>query len=180
MMATSFWSPDGKPMSAVQFMERLFGDLPELFKDEDELRKLWSKPDTRRKLLDGLEEKGYGKEQLDELSRMVSAEKSDLYDVLAYVAFALAPISRQERVNTHRSLIFAHYGDKQQEFLDFVLDQYIRQGVGELDDQKLPRLIELKYHAVADAVAELGQVKNIREMFIGFQKHLYEARSVAG
>jgi len=51
MMATSFWSPDGKPMSAAQFIERLFGDLPELFKDEDALRKLWSWPDTRRRLL---------------------------------------------------------------------------------------------------------------------------------
>ena len=63
--------------------------------------------------------------------------------------------------------------------MDFVLDQYIRQGVGELDDQKLPHLIELKYHAVADAVVELGQVASIREMFIGFQKHLYEVKSVA-
>jgi len=179
MMATSFWSPDGKPMSAEQFMERLFGDLPTLFKDEDELRKLWSKPDTRRKLLEGLTEKGYGSEQLAELKRMVDAEKSDLYDVLAYVAFALAPISREERVNLHKSLIFVYYGDKQQEFLDFVLDQYVRQGVGELDDQKLPSLISLKYHALADAVAELGQVAAIREMFIGFQKHLYEARAVA-
>ena len=179
MMATSFWSPDGKPMSAAQFMERLFGDLPELFKDEDELRKLWSRPDTRRKLLRGLEEKGYGKEQLDELTRMADAENSDLYDVLAYIAFALTPISRQERVDAHKSLIFADYGDKQQEFLDFVLDQYIRQGVGELDDEKLPHLIELKYHAVADAVAELGQVAAIREIFIGFQKHLYEVQAVA-
>ena len=179
MMATSFWSPDGKPMSATQFIERLFGDLPELFKDEDELRKLWSRPDTRRKLLGGLEEKGYGSEQLAELKRMVDAEKSDLYDVLGYVAFALAPISREERVNTHRSVIFAHYGDKQQEFLDFVLDQYIRQGVGELDDEKLPHLIDLKYHAVADAVAELGQVGTIREMFISFQRHLYAVRAVA-
>ncbi len=176
MMATSFWSPDGKPMSAAQFMERLFGDLPALFKNEDELRKLWSRPDTRRKLLDGLAEKGYGKTQLAELKRMIDAEKSDLYDALAYVAFALAPISREERVNARKSLIFAHYGDKQQEFLGFVLDQYISQGVGELDDQKLPHLIELKYHAVADAVAELGQVATIREMFIGFQEHLYEAR----
>ena len=179
MMATSFWSPDGKPMSAAQFMARLFGDLPELFKDEDELRKLWSRPDTRRKLLDGLEEKGYGSEQLAELQRMVDAEKSDLYDVLAYVAFALAPISREERVNARRSHIFAHYGDKQREFLDFVLDQYIAQGVGELDDEKLPHLIDLKYDTVADAVEELGQVAGIREMFIGFQEHLYEARAVA-
>ncbi len=179
MMATSFWSPDGKPMSAAQFMERLFGDLPELFKDEDELRELWSRPDTRRKLLDGLEEKGYGREQLADLTRMVDAEKSDLYDVLAYVAFALAPISREERVNARRGIIFAHYGNRQREFLAFVLDHYIQQGVEELDEEKLPHLIALKYHAVADAVAELGQVATIREMFIGFQEHLYVQQGVA-
>ena len=179
MMATSFWSPDGRPMSAAQFMERLFGDIPTLFKDEDELRVLWSRPDTRRKLLDGLAEKGYGREQLAELQRMIDADKSDLYDVLAYVAFALAPISRQERVNEHRAAVFAHHGDKQCEFLDFVLDQYIKQGVAELDDQKLPHLIDLKYQAVADAVTELGEVATIRELFIGFQKHLYDAEGVA-
>ena len=58
MMATLFWSPGGKSMSAAQFIERLFGDLPELFQNEDELRMLWSRPNTRRELLDGLAEKG--------------------------------------------------------------------------------------------------------------------------
>ena len=179
MMATSFWSPDGIPMSAAQFMERLFGDLPHLFQDEDKLRELWSRPDTRRKLLDSLEEKGYGETQLTELRKVVDAEKSDLYDVLAYIAFARTPISRQERVDTHKSLIFAQYGDKQREFLDFVLDQYIKQGVGELDAEKLPQLLELKYHALNDAVAVLGNVTHIREMFTGFQKHLYAPQAAA-
>jgi type I restriction enzyme R subunit len=40
MMATTFWHPDGTPMSVAQFMEALFGRLPEFFKDEDELRAL--------------------------------------------------------------------------------------------------------------------------------------------
>jgi len=179
MMATSYWSSDGKPLSAAEFMEHLFGDLPTLFKSEEELRTLWSRPDTRRKLLEGLSEKGYGGEQIRELKRMIDAEKSDLFDVLAYVAFALSPISREQRVDLSKSVILAHHTDKQQEFLDFVLDQYIRQGEGELDDEKLPSLIELKYHAIADAVAELGEVPTIREMFIGFQKHLYEVGSSA-
>jgi type I restriction enzyme R subunit len=52
--ATTFWSPDGRPMSAAQFIESLYGELPGLFKDEDELRTLWGKPDTRKKLLLGL------------------------------------------------------------------------------------------------------------------------------
>lgn len=77
MMQTSFWSPDGKPMSATEFIERLFGDLPDIFKNEDELRELWSAPDTRRKLFGGLGEKGYGKPQLSGLAEMVNAENSD-------------------------------------------------------------------------------------------------------
>ena len=174
MMATTFWSPDGKPMSAAQFIERLYGDLPELFKDEDELIALWSKPDTRKALLTGLEEKGYGKKQLAEASRMIDAEKSDLFDVLAYIAFALPTITREERVENHKGRILQRYPDKQQEFLAFVLDHYITQGVGELDQEKLPDLLELKYHSVGDAVAALGSVAEIRGVFIGFQEHLYQ------
>lgn len=86
---TSFWHPDGTPMSARQFMEALFGKLPEFFKDEEELRALWSAPDTRKKLLDGLAEKGFGKDQLAEMQKIIDAEKSDLFDVLANVAYAL-------------------------------------------------------------------------------------------
>ena len=37
MVATTFWHADGTPMSAQQFMEMLFGKLPEFFKNEDEL-----------------------------------------------------------------------------------------------------------------------------------------------
>lgn len=173
MTATSFWSPDGTPISSAQFIERLYGELPQLFKDEDELRSLWSKPDTRKKLLDGLEEKGYGSEQLLELSRLIEAENSDLFDVLAYVSFALPAVTRKERVNDHKKQIYKSYSDKQQEFLSFVLDHYVSQGVRELDRDKLPSLLELKYHSMGDAMSELGSVSDISNVFVGFQKHLY-------
>lgn len=178
-MSTTFWSPDGKPMSAADFVERLFGDIPELFRDEDALRELWSRPDTRKALLEGLAERGYGEEQLTEISRLIDAKESDLYDVLAYIAYASPPISRRERVLAHKSLIFSRYIGKQQEFIDFVLEQYIKAGVGELDRTKLPQLLELKYHTVRDAVAELGSVANISEVFIGFQQYLYSQDLVA-
>ena len=176
---TSFWSPEGKPLSAVEFVERLFGDIPEMFRSEDELRTLWSRPDTRKALLEGLAEKGYGDEQLTEISRLVEAEKSDLYDVLAYLAYAIKPISRKDRTIIHKSLIFSRYTGKQQEFLDFVLEQYVKQGVRELDSDKLKPLLELKYHAVHDAIAELGNVASIRETFIGFQQYLYSQDQAA-
>jgi type I restriction enzyme R subunit len=172
-MSTSFWSPEGKPMTAAEFVEQLFGDIPDLFRDEDELRTLWSRPDTRKALLDGLAEKGYGNEQLMEISRLIDAEKSDLYDVLAYIAYAAQPISRRERVISCRTQMFAQYVDQQQEFLDFVLEQYVKEGVGELDQDKLPQLLELKYHALRDAVEQLGNVKDIRTVFIDFQRYLY-------
>lgn len=174
MVATTFWSPDGRPMSAAEFIERLFGEFPALFRDEDELRKLWGQPETRKALLDSLSEKGYGNEQLAEISRMINAEKSDIFDVLAYIAFALAPISRHERVEQHREVIFSKYDNKLQTFLDFVLSQYVQEGVSELDQEKLSYLLELKYCAVKDATEQLGGVSRIREAFVGFQRHLYQ------
>ncbi|MDR5901638.1 EcoAI/FtnUII family type I restriction enzme subunit R [Halomonas icarae] len=173
MSATTFWSPDGTPISAADFIRRLYGDLPALFQDEETLRELWSRPDTRQGLLDSLAERGYGVEQLKEIGRLVDAENSDLFDVLAYIAFALPPLSREERVAAHRERLLSGYDYRQREFLGFVLGHYIQDGVGELAQDKLPRLIELKYHTPTEAIAELGSVEHIREVFIGFQERLY-------
>jgi type I restriction enzyme R subunit len=105
---------------------------------------------------------------------VINAEKSDVFDVLGYIAFALAPITRSERVETRRSDIFSRYDTKLQAFLDFVLAQYIKQGISELDQEKLGALIQLKYHTIDDAASQLGGVQIIRETFVGFQRYLYE------
>jgi type I restriction enzyme R subunit len=173
MTATSFWSADGRPISANQFLESLFGTLPEFFKDEDELRKIWSKPDTRRALLRSLEGKGFDRTQLAEIQRALAAEQSDLYDVLAYIAFALPRATRQERADRARPSIQATFPEKQQAFLDFVLSQYVTEGVEELDQDKLSPLLILRYNAISDAILELGAPPEIRDMFVGFQQYLY-------
>lgn len=175
MMCTTFWHPDGTPMSAQQFMEMLFGKLPEFFKDEAELRALWSAPDTRKKLLEGLAEKGFGKEQLGEMQKIIDAEKSDLFDVLAHVAYARPPLTREERAAKAKVIISTKFNTKQRVFLDFVLSHYVSVGVGELDQEKLTPLLRLKYHnSIADAVADLGKPEEIGKVFGGFQKFLYE------
>jgi type I restriction enzyme R subunit len=173
IVATTFWSPDGKPMSAKQFLESLYGALPDLFKNEDELRMIWSDPGTRRKLLEGLAERGFGKDMLGEMQKIIDAEKSDLFDVLAYIAFAKAPVTREDRAASARRQIRTTFDDKQRAFLDFVLSQYVRKGVDELEAEKLAPLITLRYGAIADAIEELGRPEEIREVFVGFQKHLY-------
>lgn len=175
MMCTTFWHPDGTPMSAQQFMELLFGKLPEFFKNEAELRALWSLPDTRKKLLHGLAEKGFGRDQLAEMQKIIDAERSDLFDVLAHVAYALPPITRQARAAGAKVIISTHFNSKQQVFLDFVLSHYVSVGVEELDQEKLAPLLRLKYHnSLADAVADLGRAEEIGKVFTGFQRYLYE------
>jgi type I restriction enzyme R subunit len=173
MMMTSFWHPDGTPMSAQQFMELLFGKLPEFFQNEDELRTLWSEPETRKKLLEGLAEKGFGKDQLHEMQSVIDAEQSDLFDVLAHVAYALPPLTREERAAKAKVEISTHFSSKQQVFLDFVLSHYISVGVEELDQEKLTPLLRLRYHnSIQDAVADLGS--DVGKAFAGFQKYLYQ------
>jgi type I restriction enzyme, R subunit len=175
MMCTSFWHPDGTPMSAQQFMEMLFGKLPEFFKDEAELRNLWSDPSTRKKLLEGLAEKGFGHEQLAEMQKIIDAEKSDLFDVLAHVGYAMPTLTREERAANAKTVISNRFSTKQQLFLDFVLSHYVSIGVDELDPEKLTPLLRLKYHnSIADAVADLGDPEGINKGFVGFQKFLYQ------
>jgi type I restriction enzyme, R subunit len=175
MLVTSFWHPDGKPMSSQQFIELLYGQLPEFVKDEAELRRLWSSPDTRSKLLQGLAEKGFGAEQLAEMQSIISAEHSDLFDVLAHVAYALAPIPRETRAQQARLYIHSRFTSKQQLFLDFVLQHYVSSGVQELAQEKLAPLLRIRYqNSIADAVADLGKPEQIGELFTGFQRYLYE------
>jgi type I restriction enzyme, R subunit len=172
--ATSFWGPDGKPMSAAQFVESLFGVLPQLFKDEAELRKLWSDPETRKRLLEGLAERGFTRDQLNSIRSVVDAEASDLFDVLAYVAYVRPPETREERVATRRSVILDGLDRPQREFLDFVLSQYVAEGEQELDPEKLPGLLHVRYGSSPEGLQALGgSVREVQEAFRGFQGKLY-------
>lgn len=176
MTMTTFWHTDGQPMSAQQFMELLFGKLPEFFKDEAELRAMWSNPKTRQQLLQRLEEKGFGQQQLTEMQRVIDAEQSDLFDVLAHVAYAMEPVTRQQRAANAKTDISKQYNPKQQTFIDFALGHYVKDGVTELDQAKLASLLKLKYHnSIHDAIHDLGN--DIGDTFAGFQQYLYQGAS---
>lgn len=172
---TTFWGPDGKPIDHEEFVQQLFGEFPNLFQDEEALRKIWSLPSTRKRLLEELEEKGYSQDQLEDLRQMVHGNDSDLFDVLNYIAYAKELVPRSERAEKAK-VHLNQYNPKQQEFLNFVLEQYIKGGFKELDDLKLPDLLELKYHGITDAKRELGEITTIRQNFINFQEEIYRDR----
>ena len=175
---TSFWSADGKPVSAEEFLNNLFGELPKLFKDEEELRKLWSNPITRRTLLEKLEEVGFPKSDLVTLQKLVNMENSDLYDVLEYVFNGdYIAMTRESRAKAAEATIFGLINEKQKEFISFVLSKYIETGVDELDQEKLPILLQNKYQSLQDAREILGEIPEIRSLFIEFQEHLYNQKT---
>ena len=173
MSSTYFLDASGKPISARQFLEKMFGDLPKLFKNEQKLRDIWSSPITRKAFLIKLAEMGYGIDALKDAQKLIGAEKSDLFDVLEYVFAAKKPITREERVAISQKEILDDLDLNQKEFLDFVLSKYVESGVEELDLEKLSPLLKLKYQEVTDAIELLGGVKKIKETFINFQKVLY-------
>ena len=171
--ATTFWGPDGKPISAKDFIERMFGELPKLFKDEDELRNLWSNPDTRKALLEQLADRGYDSNVLKQIRQAILAEDSDLFDVLAHIAYASEPKTRQERAEAGASAIKGTYDAKLASFLTFVLGQYVEAGAEGLDRSNLPVFLQLKYGNPVDGAKALGGVEHVSGSFVGFQKHLY-------
>jgi type I restriction enzyme R subunit len=176
MAKTTFLGPDGIPISAEQFIAQLFDtlSLPEFFSSEEELRTIWSNPITRKALLGRLAEAGFGEGDLKEIQKLIDAENSDLFDVLEYVAFVKPTVSRIERALATRPELNRALTENQVDFIHFVLDRYVATGVEELDDQRLPDLIKLKYEALQDGVEALGGVDEAREAFIGFQKFLYQ------
>ncbi|CAC9542937.1 Type I restriction-modification system, restriction subunit R (EC 3.1.21.3) [uncultured Gammaproteobacteria bacterium] len=177
MLTTSFWDVDGKLISAAEFLENLFGELPNFFKDEKELQEIWSYPKTREALLKKLDIAGFGKQPLNSLKKLINAENSDLFDVLKYVFDSdFQPMTRQERVSKAKAKILFSLNETQQEFIEFVLSKYIEIGVEELKQTQLPILLKIKYQSLEDAKATLGDIQEIVPLFVDFQKYLYQSR----
>lgn len=167
----------GKPISAKEFVERLIGNAPNFFKTEEELRRVWADPLTRKELLTRMAERGYTEEAFDKIKNLLNADDSDIFDVLQYIVYSNQTsdiMSRQERVNEHKILIFDNYDSRQHAFIEFVLQQYVNNGVSELNDERIGDLVNLKYGSPANAQMELGKMSEIRRVFCDFQQYLYK------
>ena len=174
-MSTNLFYFQGQPVSAEEFIKKLFNTivLPTFFKNEEELKRIWSSPITRNELLKKLEDNGFSKQDLKSIQSLIEAENSDLFDVLEYIAYSKKPVSRETRVAKAEDKIYSNLSEKQREFIDFVLSRYVEGGVEELDINRLSDLLTLKYKAIYDGEKVLGNVDGIKKMFIDFQKHLY-------
>ena len=170
---TSYWSHDGRPITAQEFMQQLFGDLGSLVTSEDELRQVWSDPERRVAFIRRLAEMGYDEDRLHDMQRLIDAPDSDIFDVLAYVRFMLAPLTREARVNAVQATCLSGYEQEMRAFLEYVLDAYRRQGIDELAPAKLADFLRIRYGGTNDAKRVLGAIPGIRSAFVDVQAYLF-------
>ena len=167
---------DGELITLEQFIKILFGKIPEFFKDSKDLRARWSDPTTREALLQNLSDNGFSKERLRQVQALTQNEKCDLLDVLELIAYNKSPMERAERVRLMHEEILNEISEKQVPFMEFVLQQYVENGVDELSLNQLPELVKLKYGTIKDACDKMGVTgKDLKKLFTDFQKTLYVA-----
>lgn len=172
---TTYFSHDGTMISGQEFMDQLFGDLGDLVKDEDELRDIWGNPETRVNFLKVLSDRGYDSGRLEDMKRLIDAPNSDVFDVLAYVRFTLAPQLRVERAEAARSKGLSGFDGEMRSFLEAVLAAYEIHGVDELALSKISDFLKVRYGGTNGAKKALGSVSEIKNAFSDIQSHLYTA-----
>jgi type I restriction enzyme R subunit len=171
--STAYWLHDGKPNSAQEFMDQVFGDIGTLVASEDELRTVWSEPGRRMAFIQRLVELGYDADRIEDMRRLIDAPSNDIFDVLAYVRFTLAPLTRSQRAEAARSTGLSGYEPEMREFLDYVLCAYEAHGSNELAPIKIADFLRIRYGGTNDAKRQLGPVPAIRDAFVGIQAHLF-------
>ncbi len=164
---------EGKPVGPTEFLELLFGKLPEFYTSEEDLQKQWSDPRTRSALLRGLAERGFDEEKLEKLKELVDAEDSDVYDVLRYISYAKETMTRHERASIIRDYYLEQLEEGERDFVSFVLDTYEKSGENELSMENLRGLVQLKYRTMPDAVRHLGSPQEIVHDYLELQHELY-------
>lgn len=167
-----FWGADGKPVSAEEFIEELFGRMPDFFSDLDDLQHQWAIPKTREQLLAKMGEAGYGVEILSQIRSLIDADDCDLLDVLEYIGFNTTPIERAQRASNIKDYVDA-LPQTEQQFINYIIDAYIKHGIEELKNDKLPQLMQLKFGSVPEGIEALGGIEKARQAFLNFQSHLY-------
>ncbi|MFP4063354.1 MAG: type I restriction-modification enzyme R subunit C-terminal domain-containing protein, partial [Halochromatium sp.] len=173
LATTTYWSPEGKPISATEFLQRLFGDLSGLVADEDQLRKNWSDPEARERFMAQLGDRGYDQDRLDDIRRLVDAPDSDLYDVLGYVLFTTPTKTRHDRAERLRQDGLDAVDGELKALLLSILKAYESGGEAELATPKLGQLLVARYGSVGESKAKLGELSQVKAQFEQMQAALY-------
>ena len=173
---TTYVGIDGIPLKTEDYLELLIGVLGKFYNDEDKLREIWSNPTYRKELLNKLREMNIDESQLNDLKVIFEAQNSDIYDILTHISFNLDIKTRNERVMAVEDSAFIEkfHNDKAREFIEFILDRYKKDGVKELDDDKLGKLVDLSgLGSVREVAGNFGGIREMRDEYFELQREIY-------
>ncbi|MEA3497795.1 MAG: DEAD/DEAH box helicase family protein [Campylobacterota bacterium] len=173
---TTYVGEDGIPLKTEDYLELLIGVLGRFYNDEDALREIWSNPTNRKDLLNKLKEMNIDESQLNDLKQIFDATSSDIYDVLAHLSFNMDIKTREERVLgvEHSDFIEKYHDFKAKEFIEFILDRYRKDGVKELDEDKLGKLVDLSgLGSVREVAQNFGGIPQMRDEYFELQREIY-------
>ncbi len=173
---TTYVGEDGRPLKTADYLELLIGVLGKFYNDENGLREIWSDPKHRKELLNKLRDMNIDESQLHDLQEIFEAEDSDIYDVLAHLSFNMDIKTRSERVlaveNSH--FVEKYHNEKAKQFIEFILDRYRKDGVKELDDDKLGKLVDLSgLGTIREVAANFGGIPQMGNEYLELQKEIY-------
>lgn len=171
---TTYVGDDGRPLKTDEYLELLIGILGKFYNDEQGLRDIWSNPAHRKDLLNRLKEINIDESQLEDLKEIFEAVNSDIYDVLAHLSFNLDIKTRNERAIAveNSNFIEKYHNEKAKDFIEFILEKYIKYGFKELEENKLSTLIEQSGFDRRELMASFGDFK-IRDEYFELQKEIY-------
>lgn len=175
---TRYIDENGKPLTIREFLEKLVGELPAIYKDEAQLREMWSNPETRNSLLKQLGELGFDEEQLNDLRNMIATPECDIFDVLSHISFSSDLMTRKQRVKFVKDDVkfFEVYKNfEAKDFLEFILKHYEEHGIEELQRDKLGDLVKLKLGTPKDAKTAFGDMETLLGAYYKLQENIYRA-----
>ena len=174
---TTYVGMDGIPLKTEDYLELLIGVLGKFYNDEDELREIWSNPTNRKEMLHKLKEMNIDESQLNDLKTIFEAKNSDIYDVLTHISFNLDIKTRAERALhvANSDFIEKYHNEKAKEFLEFILERYKKDGVKELDEDKLGKLVDLSgLGSVREVANNFGGIAQMRDEYFLLQREIYK------
>ena len=173
---TTYVGEDGIPLKTEDYLELLIGVLGRFYNDEDGLREIWSNPANRKELLHKLRDMNIDESQLNDLKQIFDASNSDIYDVLAHLSFNMDIQTRDERVLSVENSDFVekYHTDKAKDFIGFILERYRKDGVKELDEDKLGNLVDLSgLGSVREVARDFGGITEMRDEYFELQREIY-------
>ncbi|HDQ16475.1 MAG TPA: DEAD/DEAH box helicase, partial [Bacteroidetes bacterium] len=172
---TTYVGEDGRPLRTDEYLKFLIGVLGEFYDNEEKLREIWSNPVNRKEMLNKLSDMGIDESQLSDLKQIFEAQESDIYDVLAHISFNVDIKTRSERVIAveNSDFIEKYQIEKAKEFIEFILQRYKKDGVKELDEDKLSDLVKLSGFDRSELKQSFGTY-NIRDEYFELQREIYK------